>query len=310
MQLIDVPIEVQSKKDRVEFFVFGDCHVGARNCAEKPIKAQVREILKHAKKPNTHVVVFFGGDICDYIKPGDIKRYDITCLADWFLEGDAVNVRERLTDVCNQQLKRAAMIFKPLKDAGVQIAGGLEGNHEYSIMHYSNVNIHRAFCSTMGMPDLSDECLMRVKFIYKIQGRSHSKTRVIKIYAQHGRGGGRTPGAEPNHLNRILCEWEDADIVLRGDSHTFCKLPPKPVLFVPNSGPLPKELRQRYRYAANWGCWKYSHSRGPSTYESRAAYAAKAMVTLKVVVWPFWNTQRKGQIIEQPKIELREYSII
>ncbi len=310
MQMIDVSIEVQSKKDRVEFFVFGDTHIGACNCAEKPIKAQVREIIRHSKKPNTHVVVFFGGDICDYVKPGDIKRYGINCLADWFLEGKPVTIRERLTDVCNQQLKRAAMIFKPLKDAGIQMVGAIEGNHEHSIMHFSNCNIHQGFCNIMGIPDLSDECLMRVKFAYRGKNESKAKTRTIKIYAQHGRGGGRTPGAEPNHLNRVLCEWEDADVVLRGDSHTFCKLPPKPVLFVPNGGPLPKELRSRNRHAANWGCWKYSHSRGPSTYESRAAYAAKAMMTLKVVVWPFWNTKRNGDVIEQPKIELRDYSII
>lgn len=310
MQLIDVPIEIQSKKDRVEFFWFGDCHIGSLNCAEKPIRSQVKEIIKHSKKPNTHVVVIFGGDICDYVKPGDIKRYDINCLADWFLDGEPVNVRERLADVCNQQLKRAAMIFKPLKDAGVQMIGAIEGNHEFSIMHYSNCNIHHGFCNAMGIPDLSDECMARVKFSYHTKTGGKAKTRTIKIYTQHGHGGGRTAGAEPNHLQRLRDEWEDADIVARGHSHTALKLPPKPVLFLPNGGPLPKELRQRYRYAFNWGCWVYSHSRGPSTYASRASYPARAMTTTKAVVWPFWNTRRGGDNIEQPKIELRDYSLV
>jgi len=306
MILHDEVIDVQSKKDRVEFFVFGDCHIGARNCAEKPMRKQVQEILRHASKPNTHVRVFFGGDICDYVKPGDIKRFNIGVLADWLVSGTPDEIRKRLSNVCNHQLRRALSIFKPLKPYSM---GAIEGNHEYSITHYSNFDMHTAFCEGMGIPDWTDECFSRIKFRL-VQGKGTPKSRVVKLYAQHGMGGGRTAGAEPNHLQRLVTEWEDADVVMRGHSHTFHKLPPKSVLFVPNGGRMPDELRQRNRYAANWGCWKYSHSVGPSSYESRAAYPARAMVTLKLVVWPFWHTSRNGQELDQPKIELREYSIL
>ena len=308
MRLLDVPIFLTSKSQRVEFFVFGDCHIGAKNCAEKPMRQQVREILKHAKQPDKHVRVFYGGDICDFIKPGDIKRFDMDCLADWFYEGEPCTIRERMKNVCEQQLKRASDIFKPLQPYSL---GGIEGNHEQSMSHYNNQDVHQAFCNSLDMPNLTDECLMRIKFHYRPKrGQSRAAVRTMKLYAQHGNGGGRTAGAEPNHLQRLISEWEDADVVMRGHSHSFHKLPPKSVLYIPNSGDLPKELRQRYRYAANWGCWKYSHSVGPSTYESRAAYPARAMVTLKVVVWPFWHTTRNGVDIDQPKIELREYGII
>jgi len=307
MQLIDVPIEVQSKKDRVEFFVFGDTHIGARNCAEKPMRTQVQEILRHANKPNTHVRVFYGGDTCDYVKPGDIKRFHINCLADWLVKGTPDEIRKRLSSVCTHQLRRALEIFKPLKPYSI---GALEGNHEYSIFKYSNFDMQEAFCEGMGVRDLSDECIMRVKFAYRSKKGGKAQTRVLNIYAQHGHGGGRTAGAEPNHLTRLRDEWEDADVVLRGHSHTGCILEPKPISFIPSAGKLPEEMRLRYRYAANWGCWKYSHSLGPSSYESRAAYPGRAMTTIKIVVWPFWNTKRNGHYIGQPKIEMRKYPLI
>jgi len=34
------------------------------------------------------------------------------------------------------------------------------------------------------------------------------------------------------------------------------------------------------------------------------------MMTLKIVIWPFWTTKAKDKRIERPKIEIREYAIL
>ena len=301
MKLIDHEIKFKRGADRVEFFIFGDCHIGKRNCAEKPMRKQVKEVLDRSKRRDREVRVLFGGDICDYVKPGDLKRFNVNALADWLVEGTATTVRKRLNNVADQQLQRALDIFKPLKR---HVIGAIEGNHEYSMTHHNNFDMQDKFCRGMDTEDLTDEVMIRLKF------KKNGITQTLKFYLQHGHGGGRTAGSEPNHLARLRDEWENADVVLRGHSHSFCTLPPKPVMYLPNSGDLPAELLQRYRYAANWGCWLYSHSVGPSSYESRAAYPAKPMVTMKVVVWPFHRIMVKGQRVMKPKIELREYTVL
>jgi len=254
MRIIDHTIELDKKSGRVEFFLFGDTHIGKRNCAEGPIRKQVAEVVRRAEKPGRVIRVLFGGDINDYVKPGDVKRWNVNVLADWIYKGTPAQIRKRLNNVAPEQLKRSLSMLEPLKPFAI---GGLEGNHEFAMMQHNNFDMQAQFCDAMGMEDLTDEALIRVKFKYR------TTTQTMKIYMQHGHGGGRTAGAEPNHLERLRSEWEDADVVLRGHSHTFGTLPPKPVMYLPNRGKLPAELLQRYRYAANWGCWLYSHRWDP-----------------------------------------------
>jgi len=301
MKLIDHDISMPRFNDRVEFFIFGDCHIGKRNCNEAAIKKQVKEVVSRAGKSGRQVRVVFGGDVCDYVKPGDLKRFNVNVLADWMYAGDAATIRKRLNDVADHQLVRASDIFSPVKPFAI---GGIEGNHEYSMVQHNNFDMQDKFCRNMGMPDLTDEAMIRVHF------RFRSRSQTIKLYVQHGHGGGRTAGAEPNHLQRLRDEWEDADVVLRGHSHTSHVMLPKLVMYLPNGGDLPAELLQRHRYAANWGCWLDSHKVGPSSYESRAAYPARSMMTIKVVVWPFHKVTVRGQQFTQPKIEIREYAIL
>ena len=301
MELIDHSIKLDKQSDRIEIFYFGDCHIGKRNCAESAIRKQVREVLKRSE---TRIVrVIFGGDLCDYVKPGDIKRFNINVLADWLVRGTPDEIRERLNDVADHQLKRALDIFWPIRHLAI---GAIEGNHEYSMMHHNNFNMQRAFCGAMECPDLSDEALIRLRFSCK----NTTVRAVVTHYVQHGHGGGRTAGAEPNKLARLQSDWENADIIMCGHTHTPCKLPPKPVLHIPRTGKLPEELDTRYRFIGNWGCWLYSHSRGPSSYESRASYPARPMMTMKTVIWPMYRVQTGGRDRVMPKIEMREYSIL
>ncbi len=286
MKLIEKEIICKSRADVFHIRPIGDVHLGERNCAEKQFRKEVNEIRE---RPGTFW--FGGGDLLGCIKPGDIKRFDMDVMPDWMLEGDATTTREMLNDMLNQQFERLALILEPIAS---QCLGCIEGNHEYSIRKYHNDNIHQSLCNRLGVPNLTDEFMARLTF------KRLRASAVVKIYATHGWGGGRTAGAEPNKLQRMMDEWEDADICFRGHSHTFSNLPPKPVMYIPNAGKLPSELEQRYRFAANWGCFVKSHTVGPSSYVSRACYPARPLLSVIADIKPFSGNKTR------PQIELRQ----
>lgn len=297
MRIIDKVIKCQGRIDIFEIIPIGDVHIGARSCAEKPLRNMVKEITE---QPNTYVIG--GGDWLDAIKPQDSKRFDFDILPDWMIEGDALTTREKLNDVVEQQYERTIGIFEPIAETG-RLLGIIEGNHEYSIRKFYNQNVHAGMCRRLHATDLTDEALIRLRFQRK------TGTATIIIYIRHGFGGGRTPGAEPNRLDRMLNEWEVADVCFTGHSHTFDILPPKPVLGIPRAGKLPSECTCRYRWAGNWGCWIYSHPSGASSYASRACYPARPMLTCKAVIRPFAQVAIGGESRTMPHIELRSITI-
>ena len=312
MRIQDHLFECKSRSDRIEIFPFYDTHIGKRNCAEQEIRKQVREIVRHDAMKDRQVAVLLGGDICDVIKPQDI-RFDFNEIADWLFEGDAITIKEKLNDIAKAQVERAVEIFSPIKHL---ILGSIEANHDKVVRKRYNTDTHKAFCNKLGIPDLSDEAIFRLRF--RIRKGAHKTVRAscVKIYMRHGYGGGRTAGAEPNKIARMMQDGvtEDCDVCLTGHTHTFCEGEPIPVTYVPEAGKIPEKLLQRYRYGVNPGCWLYSHMIGPGGYESQACYPSKAIMTVKIVVFPFWSTTvtRDGdrKYVERPKIEVRKYSIL
>jgi len=306
LKIITKTFELESRSERVEIFPFYDCHIGKRNCAEDEIKKQVREILKR-REIGRHVGVLFGGDIIDVIKSQDI-RFDFNELADWLLEGDALDVKEKLNDIAKAQIDRATEIFWPIREF---ILGGIEANHDKVVRKRYNHDTHRALCNRLGIEDCTDEAIFILKFRRRPGGQAS-----VKIYLRHGYGGGRTAGAEPNKIARMMQDGitADCDVCLTGHTHTYCEAEPIPVAYIPSKGKIPRKLFQRYRYGLNPGCWLYSHMLGPGGYESAACYPSKAMMTVKIVIWPFWETTEttggKKHGISFPKIEIRKYPIL
>jgi hypothetical protein len=295
MRIIDKFIPLTSRSDTVEIYPFGDCHIGSRNCAETPLRRVVKEV-----ENNPLAFWIGGGDLTDCIKPQDVKRFDVKALPNWLFKPSAEDTKEALSDILYAERERCVKIFEPIKD---KCLGLIEGNHEQSIRHYYNDDYQQHLCDDLGVKNLTDEALIRLRF--KDGGRGQT----VIVYIRHGWGGSRKAGGEPNKLADMIAEWEIADICFTGHSHSYCELPPKPVLTIPRSGELPTECDCHYRWGANWGCWLYSHSTGPSTYESRACYPSKPMLTVKVAIQPFWNTTRKGREVSMPKIELRTITL-
>jgi len=299
MYILESTINCKSRSDRIEIFPFFDLHIGKYNCDEDAIKKQIAEIIRRSEMPNRHVRTFFGGDNMNSIKAVGDKRFDFGELADWFVKGSASNVKERLSDICGQEIDRFCELFDPIKHLTL---GAMYGNHEKAMKTRNNTNVHEVMCQRMGFVNLTDECLI---VLHLKRGKKTSQT--VTIYARHGYGGGRTPGAEANKLERLVNEWECADVCLSGHTHSFRIEPPKPTPYIygmkSKNGPT---LNYRNRWGANPGCWLLSHKLGPGSYESMQAYPARAMMTLKIVIWPFYHSGK----IEQAKLELRHYPII
>jgi hypothetical protein len=297
MVIIDKEIKVLSRSEVFNFYPLGDIHIGARHCAEKSLQKVVKEI---AENPRAYAIG--GGDLLDAVLPTDSKRFDYETLPDWMLEGDCHSTREKLMDILNQQLDRLDSILGRIP--GVKWLGCISGNHEFAVKKHTNNDIHKAICNRLETTDLSDEALIRLRF------RRPGATAVVILYIRHGYGGGRTPGAEANKIDRMVAEWEIADVCFTGHTHTFRIEPPKPVLAIPRTGRLPAECTCRYRWGANWGCWLYSHPAGKSTtYASRACYPARPMLTVRVEIKPFATKEVKGRQQQLPHIELRQITL-
>jgi len=266
-----------------------------------------KEILRREKLPNRHVLVTMGGDINDVIKPQDI-RFDFNEVADWFLEGDADNIRDKLNNIAKAQLHRSIELFDPIRHL---ILGNIEANHDKKVRKRYNVDTHKDFCDELGICDLTDEAIIRLRFVRKNKNRIAARS-VVKMYIRHGYGSGRTAGAEANKIARMLADGvtQDCDICFTGHTHTYHPGRVEPVHYIPNQTKLPTELLTRYRFGANPGCWLMSHKVGKGSYESAACYPSRALMTVKAVIWPFWTTKRFGVDIERPKIELRQYPIL
>jgi len=265
MYLLDECIECKSRSDRVEIFFFYDCHIGKRNCAESAIIKQRREILRRADMPNRYVRILMGGDINDVIKPGDV-RFDFNEVADWLLEGSATTIREKLNDVAKAQIDRSVKLFDPLRNL---VLGNIEANHDRAVRKRYNSDTQSDFCKELGVRSLTDEAIIRFRFQRKIRG-ARGAAATVKVYLRHGYGSGRTPGAEPNKIVRMMQDGitADCDICMTGHTHTYHPGIVEPVHYIPNAGRLPKQLLTRYRFGANPGCWLLSHKVGVGGYES------------------------------------------
>ena len=277
MKLIDKEVFVKSESDVFTLFPIGDVHIGSKNCAEGHFK----RYIDHIKK-TPYSAWIGGGDYCECIKPSDVKRYDVRALPDWLFTGNACNIKDALSDLALQQRNRFTEMVSPIQDKCI---GLIQGNHEQSLMQYSNNAHHYVMCNELSTVDLTDAAFIRLRFTRMAKGLKHGTTSVT-IAILHGMGGGRTAGAEPNHLDK-LSRFFEADVILRGHSHSFNIAPPQTFLYVPTKGAMPDELMSRDTYKANWGCWVKSYASGASTYDSRANYPARPLQAMEIRIKPF-----------------------
>jgi len=283
MNLIDKLIELPSKASVARFYVLGDTHIGALNCAEGHLRRFVRYV---AKQKNAWWIG--GGDYCDCITRNDLKRFDLRQVPDWMLQGDGETIRERLTDIARAERKRFLEIVAPIND---RCLGLIEGNHESEYEKRTDTAMQLRLCEALHTPDLTDCAFIRLRF--GLTNRSAARTTIV-FYVAHGWGGGRSAGAEDRKLAELASFVEGAHVILRGHAHRFDPGEPKVVLYIPHRGRLPYECYSRTVRTANWGCWLKSYARGKGTYDSQRNYAPRPLLGLEIKVKPF-SEQRKSK---------------
>jgi hypothetical protein len=311
---------VKSRASKINLYALGDVHIGALNCAEKQFRKVVKMI---ADSPNSYWIG--GGDYIDAIILQDQKRFDPSSLPNWILAANMEDISARIADggapddvardimrmVSKNSRKKLADMVAAERDRFLEITapihdrciGLLEGNHEYSIMKYHNRDLMGDLATGIGVSNLTDCTFMRLRFerIKGTRATSNNDVANIRLFAAHGMGGGRTPGAEPNHLARLANDKE-CELVLRGHSHTQFIAPPIARLTLPKAGALGEEAESTICRAANWGCFVRTYAAGPSTYASRATYPVRPLSTVRVVITPFRNVNNRNR----PKLIIEE----
>ena len=172
----------------------------------------------------------------------------------------------------------------------------IEGNHERTMRNGKHIDVLSHLCDRLDVPNLTGTAMGRLFF-----KRAKTAVKTVKIAITHGTGGGRTAGAEPNHLMRLANQF-DAEIILRGHSHTFCILPPIVQVSLPQSGNLPSECTQKEKRVGNWGCWVKSYPVGESGYVEVANYPPRPLSTVKVIIKPFCGDKLEIQMLELPLV--------
>jgi hypothetical protein len=307
---------VDSRTDSFSLYPLGDVHIGALNCAESAFRRVIKMI-----KEDQNAYWIGGGDYLDAVILQDQKRFDPSTLPGWLLAGHvndiratiedggspeelaekimsmiSKNSRQKLSDMVKAQRDRFLSITAPIHNKCI---GLIEGNHEYSIMKYHNRSVMDELAESIGAPNLTDCAFLRFRFTRNC-GEKDAVSNV-RAFICHGHGGGRTPGAEPNHLARLAADKE-CELVLRGHSHTQHILPPIARMTLPTGGPLGDEAESTICRAANWGTFVKTYASGPSTYASRATYPVRPLSTVRVDITPFRSVGNRTR----PKVIIAE----
>ena len=182
----------------IEIEIFSDLHLGSRKCDYEEIKNRVERV-----KDNEHVYAIILGDV--------LNNSTRTSVGDVY--------EEELTPM--QQVKKATMLFEPIKD---KILGVCSGNHERRSYKTEGIDLLYFMCAEIGIVDKYDycSCLLFIRVGHDIRhGKTGAGSRQIcyTLYMTHGDGqGGRTVGGKANGLQR-RGQIVDADIVVTGHTH-------------------------------------------------------------------------------------------
>ncbi len=183
---------------KIEIEVFSDLHLGSRKCDYMEIQNRIERV-----KNTEHVYAIILGDV--------LNNSTKTSVGDVY--------EEELTPM--QQVKKATMMFEPIKD---KILGVCSGNHERRSYKTDGVDLLYFMCAELGIVEKYDycACLLFIRFGRRTDHPREGKNArqyCYTLYMTHGDGqGGRTVGGKANGLQR-RGQIVDADIVVTGHTH-------------------------------------------------------------------------------------------
>lgn len=259
MELLTFDIPIRGKSDVVQLVPIGDIHSGASGCDEKELKETVEYVAA-----GSHRYTILMGDLIDAIYPDD-KRWDDRSVADWV-------PRARPVDAQYERIK--SIIAKIPRE---RIIGVLEGNHEIKArtVHYRDVTLDLS--RELGIRYLGQEAMIRLRFSRPKSLGCNS----YLIFATHGSGGGRKPGAKINRITE-LSNFIDADIFLMGHVHEKSAIK-NVVLSMDNLG----RFTQKERLYCLTGTFLKTYSREANSYGARALYAPTSIGAPIINIQPY-----------------------
>jgi hypothetical protein len=190
------------KLSQLKIRAFADTHAGDPNFYEKLLMEEIREV----KESNSLAIL-----------AGDLINNGIKCSIGNCYE-DIMKPRE--------QVKYITELFKPIKD---KIIGVIEGNHERRTTKEVDQSPAERYAEMLGVQFFGDEVLLKIPF-----GKcaAEGNTIVNTVYATHGYGGGRKPGAKVNNLSNM------GDIVIADlyiSAHTHLINTHSEVIYIPDT---------------------------------------------------------------------------
>ena len=187
------------RKTGFSIIPLGDIHLGTKACDEKALKETIDHI---AQNPNCYWVGM--GDYADFINLAD-PRFDSKVLAPWLSTKD-------LDNLAAIQASKVAEYLEPIKK---KCLGLLCGNHEETIRRRYSYHVAEHICNSLGVKYLTWAALIRIVAIDDAVQGGHD---AIRLYAEHGTGGGRYTGAKLNAI-QMDGKFIDAEIYCRGHVH-------------------------------------------------------------------------------------------
>lgn len=175
--------------DKLKLYSISDLHVGEKNFDEK----MFREFVKMLQKDKNAYCILAGDLMNNAIKSSVSDIYE-----------DVMSPHAQ-----KRWLKKE---LEPIKDKVLAI---VTGNHEYRSKKTNDEDIMEDIAEHLGLLDIYTpvECIIKLTF-----GRAGRNKQMYSIYVTHGSGGGGTPGAMINKIERLSMSV-NADIYITGHFH-------------------------------------------------------------------------------------------
>jgi len=234
---------------------FGDIHRESSNFAD----AEWDKFLAYAKtKKNAY---FFGmGDYCDGCSTSERQTL----------------ARGELHDTTKETLRGVyrgvtASLANELKFMRGRIIGMLGGNHFYQMENGENTDhilAHALNARYLGVCSL-------VRVNVSVPGTERKKALCLDIFAHHGKGGGKTVGAQFNSIDDMQ-RVADADLYLMGHTHGKGAVASHPRMRISrvSQGTNVPVIRARTPYLGRTGSFLKTYEAGRKAYGVDALYPA------------------------------------
>jgi hypothetical protein len=166
------------------------------------------------------------------------------------------------------------------------IIGMLGGNHFYELENGENTD--HVLSHALGARYLGCTSLVRVSV--EIGGRS--KSFALDIFANHGKGGGRTVGATFNSIEDMQ-KVADADIYLMGHTHSKGTMPSFPRMRLISNRKGGVTVRARQPYLGRTGSFLKTYESGKKAYGVDALYPGCSLGAIEFEITPV-RVQKDG----------------